>query len=220
MFSVDGNLYNRFVNLDNIEYRLIYFLAKSDSKYAENLWKILKYDDPDCLLKPDLTFSEKMNLLYTDNGDATQKRVFMSPYVDDGWELQSSHLHIYVKEVVPKNRLTALVNIGIECIVHNKISNIIGDANELNPQSNPSEFDDDGNVIVRYKSRATTMLKCVMATLNGSFPAGVGTLQFNREMSNDQNALLSLWNNRKFFGFSLTMSTFMSGASDNEGCGY
>lgn len=41
-FSVDGNAYNRFVNLDNIEYRIADFLAKSDNKYADYLFKILR----------------------------------------------------------------------------------------------------------------------------------------------------------------------------------
>ena len=47
--SGDGNAYNRFVNLDNIEYRIVNYLAKSKTKYANNLWKILKYDTEDCL---------------------------------------------------------------------------------------------------------------------------------------------------------------------------
>ena len=51
--SGDGNAYNRFVNLDNIEYRIVNYLAKSTTKYANNLWKILKYDTEDCLSLPE-----------------------------------------------------------------------------------------------------------------------------------------------------------------------
>ena len=39
-YSVDGNAYNRFVNLDNIEYRIADFLAKSDNKYADYLFEV------------------------------------------------------------------------------------------------------------------------------------------------------------------------------------
>ena len=54
-YSVDGNAYNRFVNLDNIEYRIADFLAKSDNKYADYLIKIIKYDTMDTHMRQSLT---------------------------------------------------------------------------------------------------------------------------------------------------------------------
>lgn len=221
MITNDGNAYNRFVNLDGAEYRIFDFLAKSESKYADNLWKILAYDTEDCLLRPSLSYEERMNLLYVNNGNANIKRAFMSPYIDDSWVEQSSHLHIYVHSVIPKDHITSTVNIGIECIVHNKISNIISDANIFNDSSNPSELHNgDGSVIVKYKSRATVMLKSVLAALNGYFIAGVGTLQLNYKVSGYDMAKMSLWNNRSFFGYEVVMSTLLSGVSTNEECGY
>jgi hypothetical protein len=43
------NSFNRFTNLDNIEWNIINHLINSESQSVENLWKILKYDSPDCL---------------------------------------------------------------------------------------------------------------------------------------------------------------------------
>ena len=77
--------FNRFVNLDNIEWHMIMDLVNSESKYARNIWKILKYDTADCLLQDDVSREDRLDLIYTGNGDASVKRVFMTPYVDDGW---------------------------------------------------------------------------------------------------------------------------------------
>lgn len=218
-FSVDGNAYNRFVNLDNIEYRIVQFLAKSDNKYADYLFKILKWDTMDALMRPSLTFEERMKLLYSNNGDAAGERIFLSPFIDDSFEEQSSHLHIYIHSVVPKNHLISTVNVGIETIVHNKISNIQGDAAMYNPDANPSEMGNNGQPEIILKNRASVMLKCVLAALNGSFVAGVGTFQFNSEVSPYDNSKMSLWNGKKFFGFSSVMSTFLSGVSTTPECG-
>lgn len=210
--------FNRFVNLDNVEWHIIDYLAKSRSKYAEYLWKILKYDTEDCLLQDDLSYEEKMALVYTNNGDSTPYRVFMTPYIDDAWDEQSSHLHIYIDSIVPKNHISSTVNVRFECIVHNKISNIIGDATQYNDRSNPSELH-NGEITTPYKNRATVLLKCALAALNGEFVSGVGVLQFNQTLSPLSQSKMSLWNNRKFYGFSSLMSTLMAGDS-TYGCGY
>lgn len=218
-FSVDGNKYNRFVNLDNIEYRIVQFLAKSDNKYADYLFKILKWDTMDALMRPSLTYEERMKLLYSNNGDAAGERIFLSPFIDDSFEEQSSHLHIYIHSLVPQSHLTSVVNIGLETIVHNKISNIQGDAAMYNPDTNPSEMGNDGQPEIILKNRASAMLKCVLAALNGSFKCGVGTLQFNNTLSSADNSKMSLWNGKKFFGFSTVMSMLISGVSDTPECG-
>ena len=70
--------------------------------------------------------------------------------------------------------------IAVECIVHNKIGNIYGDASEYNPQTNPSELH-NGEFVVPYKARASVMLKCVLGDLNGRFVNGVGTMMFTEE---------------------------------------
>lgn len=219
--TADGNSYNRFVNLDNFEFRIIDYLAKSQNKHADFLFKMLKYDGEDCLYQPSLTYEERMKLFYSDNGDASDKRVFMSPYIDDAFVVQCSHLHVYIESVIPQNQVLSTVNIAVESIVHNKISNIYGDATLPNGEPNPSEVDKDGNPLIIYKSRAAEMLKCVLAELNGAFIAGVGMLQFNSQVAESKSkSELSLWNGRKFFGHKTVFATMVSGASNQFGDGY
>lgn len=211
--------YNRYVNLDNIEWHIIDYLMKSDSKYADYLWKILKYNTPDCLSLPSLTLDEKMDLVYVGNGDASNYRVFMTSFVDDTWEDQSSHLHVFVNQLSPKDHLSTICNITIECITHNKIAMIYGDASEFNPDTNPSEMK-DGEFLTPYKNRCTVMLKTILADLNGRFVNGVGTLQFSKNLGVENVAKHNLWNLKKFFGYQITFSTIISGTSDNSFCGY
>ena len=217
---VTGSAFNRYSNLDNIEWKIIDYLVKSKSKYANYLWKILKYDTEDCLTKADLTEKEKWALVYKNNGESTQYRVFMTPFTDDAWEQQSSHLHIYVYGINPMSHITGKVHVCFECIIHNKISNIYGDASEYNPNTNPVELDDNGNPVIEYKSRATEMLKDIIAALNGEMINAIGVLQFNEDLSPYDTAKAALWNRKNFFGYRIIMTSLISGVSENSECGY
>ena len=231
MYSVDGNAYNRFTNLDNVEWNIIWHLVNSETKFADMIWKILKYDTEDCLLRDSVSRQDRINLIYTNNGDASVKRVFMTPYIDDAWDVQSSHLHVYVDTLTPRDHLASVLDVTFETIVHNKISNIIADGadgekfgvegGECNlGKTNPVEFDENGQPWCTYKSRATVFLKSVLAEFNGTCVNGVGTLQFNSKLSPYSKAENYLWNGRKFYGHITTMSTILSGVSDNNGVGY
>lgn len=215
--------YNRYNNLDGIEWRVIDAIVKSDSKYAKYIWKMLKYNKPDCLSNPDnkeLTNKEKYSLIYRDNGESSSKKVFMLPFIDDGWTEQASRLNIYVSRIDPKDYVVSKVDLTIEIVVHNKINNIYGDAMEGDPLSNPTETDDDGNILIPSKSRATTLLKCVSALLNGLYVEGVGELELNEQVSPYCGAKSYVWNNRTYFGYTLTFSTLMGQVSENPSCGW
>lgn len=212
--------FNRYTNLDNLDGQIFNYLINDESKYANNLFRLLKYDTQDALYKPELTIAEKRALLYTTNGDASDERVFFSPFVDDIFESQCSQLYIYVQKIIPQNHVISKVVIGFDLIVHNKISNVYGDASVDNPCSNPSEIDKEGNISIFYKNRATVMLKSLLASLNGSFVNGGGTLMFSKENSDNDYADMSVFNGRKFYGYHVNMSATMSGHSENPMVGY
>lgn len=215
-----GSAFCRYPNLDNIEWKIIDYLVNSPSKYANYLWKILKYDTEDCLTQADLTTDEKLDMVFVNNGLSTNKRVFLSPYVDDAWTEQTSHLHIYLYGIDPESHLSGKVHVCFECIVHNKINLIYGDASEYNPQTNPVELDGNGDPVTPYKTRTSTMLKSVIAALNGEMVNGIGMFQFNKQLSPYDTDRASLWNSNSFIGHRLIMSTIMSGVSECSNCGY
>lgn len=216
----NDNAYNRYNDLDGAEWRVIDALVKSDTKYGKYLWKMLKYNKPDCLSGDEVSNKEKYKMIYRDDGEASKYKVFMLPFIDDGWTEQSARLDVYVNRIAPFDYVRSTVDITIEVIVHNKINNIYGDADEDNPLTNPTETDEDGNILIPSKSRATTMLKCILAILNGLYIDGVGTLQCNEQTSPYCGVRNYVWNNRSYFGYSITFSTVMAQASPNPECGW
>lgn len=211
------NQYARLPNLDGLEWKLVDFLIHSESKYAENIWKILKYDTPDALTKPNLTVEEKIALICLENDTGeTGKRVFITPYINDAWTEQSSHIHIYVDAIHAPNHLVSNVHVSIETIVHSKIGIILSDLDEKN--ANPNDCR-EGEPLVLRKNRATVLLKNVIALFNGMIIDGIGTLQFNQEIdpycvSNEYS-----WNSRAYYGHLTKMVVKMSGGSGNPNRG-
>lgn len=76
------NDFNRFQNLDGIEAKIVEHLVNSESKHAQTIWKLLKYNDLNALSKPNLTKKEREALICFDNGYGNTKRVFFQPFVD------------------------------------------------------------------------------------------------------------------------------------------
>lgn len=228
------NEFNRFNNLDGLEAKIVVHLVNSKTKYANIIWKLLKYNSLDALSKPDVTIADRWNLVCNDNGEPITKRVFFSPFVDDAWQEQCSSIYIYVEQVLPVDHLRSTVGITIETVTHSKISAINGDGDpELNfttetlnngstkeiSLANPNDSDDEGHIVVAFKNRATVLLKCLLAELNGLYLDGVGYLQFNMRMPLKCKATMPLYNRRSFYGHSISFAINMAGDSSGEAMG-
>lgn len=200
--------YNRFVNLDSIEERIINYLIKSDSIYANRIWKILKYSDSKALLQKDLTQEEKAKLVDNDSEAQTTKRVFRYPFIEDAFIEQCSLMRIYIDSIIPVNHLSSIVNVGIDLVTHNKINNLYNDSGDKIEYPNNYNPTEDEVVI---KSRKSVFLRNVLAELNGVDIEGVGQLQFNRELSSFSQAKLGLFNNRDYTGFKVIFACMQSG---------
>lgn len=227
----DNVNYNRFQNLDGIEPKIVYHLVYSKTKYADIIWKLLKYSSVDALSKPSLSTEERWNLVNKNNGDPTNKRVFFAPFIDDAWSEQCSSIYIYVEQVLPINHISSTIGVTIETVTHSKISVINGDGDpDLNftevkigndqtttvPLANPNDSTKTGNIVVTVKNRATVLLKCLLAELNGLYIDGVGYLQFNMQMPLLCKATMPLYNRRSFYGHSIIFATNMSNSSTGD----
>lgn len=213
--------YNRFTNLDVLCWKLIFHLVKSQTKQADIIWKILAYPTQDCLFKPSLTEGERWNLVFTENGEETDSRVFLSPFTDDGFTVQCSMVRFYISRLEPKNELTSTVDVCIETISHSKISLISSNASIDNPNTNPSELNSEGEQVVYYKNRGETLLRNILAEFNGLFiDGGIGTLSFNIQKSNESRSIQSLWNSRSFCGYKTIFSSLITGISETPKIGF
>jgi len=135
--------------------------------------------------------------------------------------------------------MRSIVSVGVETVIHAKINFLsngpatncdAGDPEQANPakeliNANDYYYKNEENPAVRFKSRATVLLKCLLAELNGLYIDGVGYLGFIASKPNEGDAIkskatLSLFNNRSFFGHRIGFNVTMSGISDDPEGGF
>lgn len=218
----DFNSVLRLQNVDGIEWKIADHLIHSQTKHADNFWKILAYDsDIYALSKEPIQENQRRNLVWTNNGEMTTKRLFLQPFVDDAWSEQCSSVYVYVDQIKSIDQTRANVIVTVEVIVHTKTSVIAGDGDKiLNPKANPNDSDEQGNIVVTMKNRATVLLKSIVAELNGLFLDGIGYLLIDPRLDSETGAKLSLWNRRSYYGYSIKFATAMAGISDNADIGF
>lgn len=73
-------MFNSMSSLPYIPYNILIYLARQDS--AEDIWKMLKYNSYDALSKPNLTFNEKLELIWK-SGPQEKYGVFFTNLVED-----------------------------------------------------------------------------------------------------------------------------------------
>ena len=181
--------YNQYDGLQNFTLLIIQHLMLNN----EDIWKLLKYDTQDALEKPNLTREEKANLIYpgASGGDMDDYRVFRTPYLDDLTTNQQAQLRVYLESITPDTRLYGTVDVNIEVICLVKMI-------ELND----------------YQNRAESIVWQVIKTLNGADVGGIGKLFFDRNGSFYDLIKMNRYNNRNFYGYTITMSTKMGNIAE------
>ena len=181
--------YNQYDGLQNFTLLIIQHLMLNN----EDIWKLLKYDTQDALEKPNLTREEKAKLIYpgASGGDMDDYRVFRTPYLDDLTTNQQAQLRVYLESITPDTRLYGTVDVNIEVICHVKMI-------EIND----------------YQNRAESIVWQVIKTLNGADVGGIGKLFFDRNGSFYDLIKMNRYNNRNFYGYTITMSTKMGNIAE------
>ena len=200
----DETNFNHFINLDSIETRVIRYIRDSERPEAQRVWKLLKYNDVRALFNKDLTQKEKNDLIYLDQ-DQDKCRVFNFHFIEDEFVETCSLIKVYIHSIEPTNHLISKVNVGIDILSHNKLSNVYNDDGDVLDGGREVEED------IPVKNRNSVILRSLLSLLNGAVIEGVGVLQFNMEMTEKSNAEMRLTNNRNFYGYTMVMSCEMSG---------
>lgn len=212
--------FNRFDNLDGAEDKIIYYLISDKDKtpeqlkYVHMLWRLLYYDDVRALINdkkhPLPSYKQIEKLICNDDTLQAPYRIFRMPYIIESEEEQSSIIRVFVERIIPTNHLIAQVNFGVDVLVHSKLTNILNPLTDDNDEViNVNEL----KPLVQYKSRATTMVKCILALLNGAYISGIGNLLFSREPNRFVETKMGLMNNRSVYGYRTIFSCQMSGVS-------
>lgn len=183
--------YNDYKMMPYIPYRIIEYLATNN----ENLWKILKYNTYDCLSEDDLTFDEKMKLIWNSQLKQEDCNIFFSDLIEDSIPAEKTILKIYKYFTIPQDIIHADALYEFDILYGGKISLI--DYNGY-PCNRGDVFEAE-----------------LLSTLNGVNVGGVGMLEFNRKKSSMSKSGLNIGDNKSFTGTSLIMVTDISNIGES-----
>lgn len=188
-------MYNSMSKLPFIPYNILTYLANND----EILWKLLAYNDYDALSKPDLSFSEKFDLLWK-TGPQEQYGVFFTNLVEDAIPESKCILKIYNFYIHANQLYTGTVVYAFDFLYGGKMS------------------------LVNYNgipvSRGDLFVNRILEVLNGADVNGVGKLTFFDDMSRYDLAKSVIGNSKTFTGEQLFLSVNVGDTGKDEGCVY
>lgn len=188
-------MYNSMSMLSNIPYNILTYLAKEE----QILWKLLAYNSYDALSKPDLTFSEKMDLIWKE-GPQEPYSVFMTNIIDDAIPESKTILKIYNYYIHAKDLYLAPTVYAFDILYGPKMS------------------------LVEYNgipvSRADLFVNRILTLLNGVEVGGVGKLVFFDDMSRYDLGRTVIGNSKTFTGYQLFLSVNVGDTGRDEGCVY
>ena len=209
MYNNNGNTsisYNNFLEMPRIPYKIVEKLATDTNSSAENLWKILKYATTKPLDEDNLTFSEKMALLWTpDKVDSSQEnlfRVFLKPLVSSSLNDadEQIQLKIFRNDSVPNNSNMAMLTYRFDLITQEACCHV---------------YDEDGFLVERTDMMEAYLLDCLNGSDNG---IGSSFLEFNRMMSSSSKSIISINNSKSIYGRSFLMGLRYMNPKSGGGC--
>ena len=189
--------FNSFAEMPQLPYKVISTLLTEESQSAEDLWKLLKYTDVDALSKPNLSYEEKLALVWTGNSIEQNFNVFLKPLIGssmDDAEAQTQ-LRIFRYTTMPITRFDSVITIEADFITNEKTCLVY--QNGL------------------MCERTDLMESLFLDVMNGrDIEIGSGVVMFDRELSRSCNSQLNIGNSKSFYGRSLVMALqFISGES-------
>ena len=188
-------MYNSMSRLPNIPYNILTYLAQEE----QILWKLLAYDGYDALSQPDLTFSQKMALLWKE-GPQEQYSIFFTNLVEDAIAESKSILKIYNYYIHANQLYSGTVVYAFDFLYGGKMSLV-----------------DYNGVPV---SRADLFINRILTLLNGVYVDGIGKLSFLDDMSRYDLGRSVIGNSKTFTGYQLFLSVNVGDAGVDESCVY
>ena len=186
-------MYNSMSSLPTIPYNILTYLAKND----EIIWKLLAYNDYDALLKPNLTFSEKMDLIWK-TGPQEPFNVFFTNIIDDAIPEAKCIMKIYDWYIHANKLYTGTVVYAFDCLYGAKMP------------------------LVNYNgipvSRGDLFINRILEVLNGVEVGGVGKLIFFDDMSRYDLAKSVIGNSKTYTGVQLFLSVNVGDAGKESDC--
>ena len=154
--------YNKFGNFANISFLCIEYLMDND----EEIWKLLKYNNPDSWRGANLTKAEKAALVYDGSPNETDYRIFLDLAQDNSWTIEACILRISPTLAVPVNYVWGVMCVGFEVFCHYKT-----------------------NTLSNYTTKIDSVSQRLIEVFNGAEIPTLGRLYFDYKASNNSRLL-------------------------------
>lgn len=188
-------MYNSLSGMPKIAYNILTYLAKSPD--AENLWKMLKYNDYDALSHDDLTMTEKLDMIWK-YGKQEDYSVFFTNLVEDAVPVSRSILKIYNYYDQPKELYQAVSVYAFDFLFGGQMSMVDYNGFPVN--------------------RGDLFISTVLAVLNGTEVGGVGKMTWLDDMSRYCLAKSVVGDERRFTGVQLFIAVTVGDTGVKYGC--
>ena len=189
-------MYNSMSRLAYIPYNILTYLAQEE----QILWKLLAYNGYDALSQPDLTQSQKLDLLWKDDEPQDKYSIFFTALVEDAIPESKCILKVYDYYIHANQLYTGTVVYAFDFLYGGKMS------------------------LVEYNgipvSRGDLFINRILEVLNGADVGGVGRLTFFDDMSRYNLAKATIGNSKTFTGVQLFLSVNVGDSGKDEGCVY
>lgn len=181
--------YNDFKNQPLIPYKILEALLTNTSESVNRLFKLLKYNDIDCLSKPNLTLREKKALIWRGQDIEQNYNIFVKPLIGSSLvdSESQSQMRIYRYSTYPTNKIEATISIQIIFLTNEKSSLV----------------EVDGILCERTDVMESEFLNII----NGrDISIGSGYITFDREVIRSSTSQINVSNSRSVYGRSLLIA--------------
>lgn len=189
--------FNDFSEMPYIPYKMLEALLTEESQVAQDFWKLLKYADVDALDKDNLTYDEKVELIWRGESLEQNFNVFLKPLIGSSLDTAEAQtqLRIFRFTSMPINQFEAILTIEADFITNEKTALVYQNG--------------------MLCERTDLMESMFLNIFNGrDIGVGSGFVTFNREFSRSCNSQLNIGNSKSFYGRSLVLAiNFASGES-------
>lgn len=199
--------YASFIPMTRVPYKIIEKLAMDESSIAEKLWKLLKYTTTDTLSKPNLTFEEKMALVWTPQkvtSTTTQAdfNIFLKPLVADSLntDYSQTQLRIFRYKTTARSQYESVLLYEFDVIVNEATSLVYNENYEM--------------------VEKTDLMEAYLIELLNMLDLGIGVnfLRFDRMQGGQCESLQNINNSKSLYGRSFLLALRYYDSSLGGGC--
>lgn len=180
--------YSGLKEIDTMPYKMVEKLIDSAD---EDLWRLLKYDDPEALSKPKLNRLEKVNLIWMGQRQQQDKcRIFFTRTIEDNIPSEHCIIKIFNWKMNPINAYTV---------------NVVWVWEFLWGANQSIVYNRDGIPV----NRGDLMMRHVMQCLNGEYVGGIGEISFISDRNRWAQGQSIIGNTTNYTGYTLTLPTLV-----------